>query len=140
MSRISCRVRPRAAGQSRQAARQGRREEIPGFAWLRAKNKPPTKFALTREKQKKTPPQNTQKKPKQNQNNFFSRLRQLLTRETKKPPQKLSRLRAKNSRLPGVGEISQKKHRNFLSAGPPPARQGPARHKNKKETGMAKLQ
>ena len=91
----------------------GPREGIPGFAWLSSKNNPQKKFALTREKQKKTPPKstktqkkNTQKTPKKT---FRAHAR------TKKPLPKSFRAYArKNNHLPGVAQISQKR-RNFFS-------------------------
>ena len=73
---------------------KARREEIPGFAWLRAKNKPNFFPRGKREKQKKNKkqkktPKNTQKIPKKYPRIFFA-----LTREIK-AEKKLPRLRAK---------------------------------------------
>ena len=61
------------------------REEIPGFAWLIAKNKPQKNFALTREKQQKTT--KSTKTPPQKQKNT--------KKNTKKTPFFFLRLRAK---------------------------------------------
>ena len=89
--------RPRRA---RADAARKRREEIPGFAWLTAKNKPKSFFALTREKQKqknkstKTPPKNTKKHQKKTP--------QKNTKKHQKTPKNTKKIKghSKNERKP----------------------------------------
>ena len=81
------------------------REEIPGFAWLTAKNNPNIFYALTREKHTKktqstkTPPKNT----KQKHQNVFSRFARKI-----KAKKAFALTREKNDHVPGVAQMSQK--------------------------------
>ena len=92
-----------------------RRAGIPGFACATAKNKPEKKFALTREKQTKTPKKNKntpQKTPKKHQKTHKKK-KFALTRENTPPPKKIRAYARKNNHFLVPPQVGQKRRNSF---------------------------